>query len=175
MIYLTRQEQRIVILLCVLIALSLGIIAIKRFHPEWFLRASLGQPDIDMRRDQAKPIKPFELSEARQTSRTVKKNETTISQENQTSVSKGRSPKLPTTKININTATIEELVQLPGIGEVKARNIIEYRNKNGYFTSIDELINVNGIGEKTLDKIKDFITIGDEKSNTNSKPNKEQY
>lgn len=164
MIYLTRQEQRIVILLCALIILSIGIIAIKRFYPEWFLRASLGQPDIDMRKDQAIPLKPFQPTEASQPSKTVKQKESTTTYNIQTPVSKEKSSKLPTTKININTATIDELIQLPGIGEVKAKNIIEYRNKNGYFTDIDDLINVNGIGEKTLDKIRNYITIGEEKN-----------
>ncbi|MGB9596964.1 MAG: ComEA family DNA-binding protein [Candidatus Poribacteria bacterium] len=174
MIYLTRQEQRIVILLCALIVLSIGIIAIKRFHPEWFLRASLGQPDIDMRKDQAKSSKPIQPSEAIKLSNTVKSQEPTITQNAQTSVSKEKSQEMPLTKININTATIDELVQLPGIGKVKAKNIVEYRNKNGNFTEIDELLNVNGIGEKTLDKIKDFITTGEKnsKGKTDTETNK---
>lgn len=61
-------------------------------------------------------------------------------------------------KININTATVEELQKLPGIGPVKAQNIVEYRNKYGKFTSTEELLKVNGIGEKTLDKIKPFLS-----------------
>ena len=62
--------------------------------------------------------------------------------------------------ININTASAEELQLLSGIGEVKARAIIEYREKHGGFTSVNELVNVYGIGEKTLDKIRDYITVG---------------
>ncbi|OOC47672.1 competence protein ComEA [Thermosipho sp. 1223] len=61
-------------------------------------------------------------------------------------------------KININTASIDELMKLPGIGKVKAREIINYRNKNGLFSSKDELLNVKGIGPKTLEKIKSMIS-----------------
>ena len=62
-------------------------------------------------------------------------------------------------KININTAPAGELVKLNGIGESKAAAIIKYRNEHGGFKSVDELVNVSGIGEKTLEKIRDFITV----------------
>ena len=61
-------------------------------------------------------------------------------------------------KININTATAEQLTELNGIGEVKANDIIEYRNNFGNFISLEEIMNVKGIGEKTFEKIKDYIT-----------------
>ena len=62
-------------------------------------------------------------------------------------------------KININTASVSELMILDGIGEVKAKAIVEYRTKNGNFKSIDELVLVSGIGEKTLEKNRDRITV----------------
>ncbi|MFN4199962.1 MAG: ComEA family DNA-binding protein [Fervidobacterium gondwanense] len=64
-----------------------------------------------------------------------------------------------TRKIDINTAGIEELQKLPGIGPTKAQEIINYRTKNGPFRSIDEIMNVKGIGKKTFEKMKDMITI----------------
>lgn len=62
-------------------------------------------------------------------------------------------------KININTATKEELMTLPGIGESKALSIIEYREKNGKFEAIEDVKNISGIGDSLFDKIKENITV----------------
>ena len=62
------------------------------------------------------------------------------------------------TKININTAGINELKRLPGIGEVLAKRILEYRDQVSQFSSREEIMNVNGIGEKTYESIKELIT-----------------
>ncbi len=62
-------------------------------------------------------------------------------------------------KININKATAEELKALPHIGEVHSRDIIDYRNTHGPFTSVDELKNVSGIGEETLKRLKDLVVV----------------
>jgi len=62
-------------------------------------------------------------------------------------------------KISINKATIEELMSLSGIGEAKAKLIIEYRKQNGAFTKIEDIMNVTGIGQSLFDKIKNNITI----------------
>ncbi|MGB9793599.1 helix-hairpin-helix domain-containing protein [Caldisericum exile] len=79
--------------------------------------------------------------------------------ENSTSNSTVSASNAKTGKININSATKEELMTLPGIGEVKANAIIDYRTKNGPFKSIHDIVNVSGIGEKTFEKIKDLITV----------------
>lgn len=62
-------------------------------------------------------------------------------------------------KVNINTANLEELMGLPGIGEGKAQSILQYRQEHGSFQSIEEIMNVEGIKEGTYSKFKDQITI----------------
>ena len=63
-------------------------------------------------------------------------------------------------KVNINTADVHTLMTLPGIGETYAQRIIDYRETNGPFAKISDLMNVSGIGEKRFDAIKDLITTG---------------
>lgn len=62
-------------------------------------------------------------------------------------------------KININTATVEMLMNLPGVGESKARSILAFREDKGRFSSIEEIKNVNGIKDGVYNQIKDKITV----------------
>ena len=61
--------------------------------------------------------------------------------------------------ININTASIEELKELPGIGDSKALAIVQYRQENGNFTCIEDIMNISGIKEGAFNKIKALITV----------------
>ncbi len=61
-------------------------------------------------------------------------------------------------KININTASVEQLSDITGIGPVIAQRIVDYRENNGGFSTVEEIVNVRGIGEKTFAKIKNYIT-----------------
>ena len=65
----------------------------------------------------------------------------------------------PAGKININTASAWQLRQIQGIGPVTAEKIITYREKNGLFTDLAQLLEIEGIGKKTLEQIQDFISI----------------
>lgn len=64
-----------------------------------------------------------------------------------------------TGKVSLNSALIDELITLPGIGEAKAKLIIEYREQNNGFKDIEEIMNIKGIGEKMFEKIKPYITL----------------
>jgi competence protein ComEA len=66
----------------------------------------------------------------------------------------------PRARININSATAEELEALPSIGEVIAARIIAYREQNGPFRSVDDLIHVEGISDRTIDEIRNLVTVG---------------
>ena len=68
----------------------------------------------------------------------------------------------PSGKVNINTATAQQLTVLPGVGEKLAARIVDYRQKSGGFKNVSELMNVQGIGEKNLAKIQPFLTTGGE-------------
>ena len=62
--------------------------------------------------------------------------------------------------IDLNRATISELVQLPGVGEVIAKRIVDFREEHGPFKRVDDLMKVKGIGEKSLDKIRPYVRVG---------------
>jgi competence protein ComEA len=62
-------------------------------------------------------------------------------------------------QVNLNTATVEQLVELPGIGEAVAARIVAYREANGSFGKIEELMNVRGIGEKTFLRLRPLIFV----------------
>lgn len=63
--------------------------------------------------------------------------------------------------VNINTAGLEQLKSLPGIGDTKAKAIISYREQSGGFEKSEDIVEVNGIGQSTYDNIKDLITVSD--------------
>ncbi|HHS2950184.1 TPA: helix-hairpin-helix domain-containing protein [Staphylococcus argenteus] len=62
------------------------------------------------------------------------------------------------TKVNLNTASVSELMSVPGVGQAKANAIVEYRNQQGAFQEIDDLKKVKGFGSKTFDKLKSYFT-----------------
>lgn len=67
-------------------------------------------------------------------------------------------------KVNLNTASAQELDSLPGIGKAIAQAIVEYREQKGVFQTIQQVMEVEGIGEKTFEAIRDLITVGEEAS-----------
>lgn len=79
------------------------------------------------------------------------------------------SPEINNTgKIDLNTATLQQLQLLPGIGPTIAQRILDYRETAGRFETIQQITNVSGIGEKTFDKLKDYITVEVDHENSGS-------
>ncbi len=68
---------------------------------------------------------------------------------------------LPAGKVNINTASVEQLEALPGVGPKLAARIVEYRQKSGTFKNAEELINVRGIGEKSFARLQPYVSVGE--------------
>ena len=71
------------------------------------------------------------------------------------------SAKAPAGKVNLNTATVEQLTTVPGVGPKLAARIVEQRQKSGSFKSVQEILTVKGIGEKNLAKIQTYLTVGE--------------
>jgi competence protein ComEA len=69
-------------------------------------------------------------------------------------------PAAATAPVNLNTATAEQLATIPGVGPKMAERIIDYRQKNGGFKKVEDLMNVSGVGEKSFLKLKPLITVG---------------
>ncbi len=71
-------------------------------------------------------------------------------------------------KIDLNTANLQQLQLIPGVGEVIAQRILDYRTDQGGFQAVEELLNVSGIGEKKFEQIKQYVKIADSTENSGS-------
>ena len=87
------------------------------------------------------------------------KNDACYNDNTTTIIKKTTTTKNTSKVININTASVSELTNLSGIGEVKAKSIVNYRNKNGKFKTINDILKVDGISETLFSKIKNNITV----------------
>ena len=77
------------------------------------------------------------------------------------SASAASATKAPVGKVNLNTATVEQLTTVPGVGPTLAARIVEQRQKTGAFKSVQDILTVKGIGEKNLVKLQAYFTVGD--------------
>ena len=134
--------RKIVICLVAIILLGVGFWIVKRRHPELFL----GKPDliVDEQQDVDKATPPAEISIP-----STDAGSTTLSEHLPLESNDDR--------IDINSATLEEFESLPGIGPVIAERIIYYRNVNGKFDVVEDLAEVSGIGDKTIEKLQERL------------------
>lgn len=102
------------------------------------------------------------LTDAHLTIESNVSNNTEISQStqnSQTSETQSSESEIKDGKININTATAKQLELLPGIGEVIAQRIVDYRTENGPFQTVDDITNVSGIGETKLEQLRPYAKV----------------
>jgi len=82
-----------------------------------------------------------------------------VKEEGELPCKEAKPPAAPTTKININTATIKELTQIKGMGKKKAAKVVDYRRENGWFKSPHEMTNIKGIGKKTVENMLPYVEV----------------
>jgi len=152
----TPQESRIVLFLVVTFLAGIGIRIVKP--------AGNGESKFDYAASDSEFEARSQLLAAMDTAGSDSPGFQESALRDLDSSGRGRHPisakRLSPRSININTASREELTRLPGIGAAMAERILAYREENGSFSSIDELINVKGIGRKKLDRIKQYCTLG---------------
>ena len=149
---LEAQHRKIIIILVIVILAGGGFWILKHFHPALFL----GEPDLVVETE-ATPPPPPQPAPTPKSEIAVHVTGPDLSVTPQSSTS--RSTPSEGARININAATSQELQTIRGVGPALARRIIEYRRTSGRFSTVDDLTNVKGIGEKTLEKIRGSITV----------------
>jgi len=144
MLNLTRQERLVIQFLALFFLIGSGIhIFRESIHKDDSIKFLNEEVEAREFRDRAKQIDSVYFSAEQ-----VAKEEKPISDETTAVLT-----------INLNSASAEDFMRLPKIGKVTAQRIIDYRNKHGRFSSVDELLNVKGIGVKTFERIKGEVTI----------------
>ena len=129
----TPQETKAIIFLIVILLIGSGVTLYKKYHPDF-------APELLLKENRHIEKKVFEPPKS------------SVPPENLDSNTSNK-------KIDLNTATLEELESLPGIGKELGKRILAYRESNGNFSSIEELKKINGIGQKTFEKLKNLVTV----------------
>ena len=136
----TPQEKRAVLLLTLTVLVGTGVLVYKKYNLEF-----------------APELLTGDYARRWYTASSTTATDTVALKPDSSSVSISTS--LPPAKLNLNTASFEELERLPRIGPVIAKRIVDFRHLKGGFASTEELIQVKGIGQKTYTALKEFVTV----------------
>jgi len=129
----TPQETKAIIFLIVILLIGSGVTLYKKYHPDF-------APELLLKENRNTAKKVLEPAKS-------------------STIPEKVSLRISERKINLNSATLQELDSLPGIGEELGKRILAYRESNGNFSSIEELKKINGIGQKTFEKLKNLVTV----------------
>lgn len=144
---MTKQEQRVIIFLIFSLLLGFGVKQVRE-------RSTSQTKNEKWEIQKASLVEEFQqLSEERKS----QQDQLTLKEPAKQSLQSAK--ERLTKKIDLNHATAEELTSLPKIGPAMAERIIQYRRQYGFFKRIEDIQNVKGIGPKTFELIKDFITV----------------
>lgn len=169
-------ERRVELGIMTLLVAGLGVMVAINYHPgsrkildDYLYGSSSSSAANEISSDEESLFEEISSSDTSNKSNGTTENHNSVvdsepasnpSSKPETSVSVTPPADTPQTGlININSADLEQLQQLDGIGKVKAQAIIDYREAHGAFRTVDELTKVDGIGEKTLEKNRDKITV----------------
>lgn len=129
----TPQESKAIVFLVVVLLIGSGVTLYKKYHPDF-------APELLLRKERTRENEFIETTK----SSTIEEIKSFTHSEE---------------KINLNTATLEELETLPGIGKELGKRILDYREKQGGFYTVDELQKIKGIGPKTFEKLKNRVSV----------------
>lgn len=163
--FFTPAERRVLGAIVVVSTVASGVSYIWKAHPEWFL----GEPTFVAEPKEAlpSPLEPVEepspspgvTMPSSSTTETVSLQPSSAASPQQAETPPSKPTLDPLRPISLNTADAQTLELLPGVGPVLAKRIIAYRNEIGGFRSVDDLLDVKGIGEKTLEKIRPYVAV----------------
>lgn len=164
--FFTPAERRVLGTIVVVSIAASGVSYVRKAHPEWFL----GEPTFVVEPKEAPPSslgpveKPsfpsvFAVPSPPSATETASIQPSPATSPHQPKTSPPQPTLDPSRPIPLNTADAPTLELLPGVGPVLAQRIIAYRNEIGGFRSVDDLLDVKGIGEKTLEKIRPYVVV----------------